>query len=34
MKKLINAPDDYVTDLLAGMGAAHPELVRVHLAPN
>ena len=26
MKKLINAPEDVVTDALAGMAAAHPSL--------
>src|SRR5436305_13684486 len=26
MKKLINSPDDVVTDALRGMAAAHPEL--------
>ncbi len=29
MKKLINSPEDVVTDALAGMAAAHPDLLRV-----
>jgi phosphoenolpyruvate---glycerone phosphotransferase subunit DhaK len=29
MKKLINRPEDIVTEELAGLGAAHPDLVRV-----
>jgi phosphoenolpyruvate---glycerone phosphotransferase subunit DhaK len=29
MKKLINAPEDVVTDALRGMAAAHPDLLRV-----
>ncbi|MDR3279616.1 MAG: dihydroxyacetone kinase subunit DhaK [Synergistaceae bacterium] len=29
MKKLINKVDDVVTESLAGMGAAHPDLIRV-----
>ncbi len=33
MKKLINAPDHVVDEALAGMLAAHPELIRVE-APN
>ncbi len=33
MKKLINAPDNVVDEALAGMAAAHPDLVRVE-APN
>ena len=31
MKKLINAADDVVTDALRGMGAAHPDLLRIDL---
>jgi dihydroxyacetone kinase-like protein len=34
MKKLINAPDDFVTELMEGMAAAHPELLRAAYAPN
>ncbi len=29
MKKFINAPDDIVQESLAGLGAAHPDLVRI-----
>src|SRR6266481_549418 len=29
MKKFINAPDDVVQESLAGLGAAHPDLVRI-----
>ena len=31
MKKLINAPGDVVKESLAGLGAAHPDLVRIDL---
>ncbi|HEY3229341.1 MAG TPA: dihydroxyacetone kinase subunit DhaK [Roseiflexaceae bacterium] len=34
MKKLINSPETVVTDELAGVAAAHPELVRVHFDPD
>jgi dihydroxyacetone kinase-like protein len=34
MKKLINKPDDVVTEELQGIAAAHPDLVNVHLNPN
>ena len=34
MKKLINRPDDVVTEELQGIAAAHPDLVRVHHDPN
>src|SRR5689334_22570685 len=34
MKKLINRPQDVVTDALRGMAAAHGELVRVNFEPN
>jgi dihydroxyacetone kinase-like protein len=34
MKKLINKPEDVVTDALEGMAAAHPDLVRVNFDPN
>jgi len=29
MKKLINSPDRVVDEALAGMAAAHPDLVRI-----
>ena len=34
MKKLINKPEDVVTEELEGIAAAHPELVRVQFNPN
>ena len=34
MKKLINQPDDVVTEALQGIAAAHADLVRVHFDPN
>ncbi len=34
MKKLINKPDDVVTEALAGLAAAHADLVRVQFNPN
>ncbi len=34
MKKLINRPEDVVREELLGIGAAHPDLVQVHLDPN
>src|ERR671931_2465625 len=34
MKKLINQPDDVVTEELEGIAAAHPDLVRVNFGPN
>src|ERR671931_1720541 len=34
MKKLINQPDDVVTEELQGIAAAHPDLVRVNFGPN
>src|SRR5881409_3616470 len=34
MKKLINKPDDVVTEALQGMAAAHPDLLRVSFGPN
>ncbi|HBY98094.1 MAG TPA: dihydroxyacetone kinase subunit DhaK [Chloroflexi bacterium] len=34
MKKLINEPQNVVEEALAGMAAAHPELIRVHFDPN
>jgi dihydroxyacetone kinase-like protein len=34
MKKLINKPEDVVTEALQGIAAAHPDLVSVHFEPN
>jgi dihydroxyacetone kinase-like protein len=34
MKKFINQIDDILAESLTGFGAAHPDLVRVHLEPN
>lgn len=34
MKKLINNPDDVVKESLAGVAAAHGDLVKVHYDPN
>ncbi len=34
MKKLINTPDDVVTEALHGIAAAHPHLVDVHFNPH
>ena len=34
MKKLINKPEDVVTEELQGIAAAHPDLVKVHFDPN
>jgi phosphoenolpyruvate---glycerone phosphotransferase subunit DhaK len=34
VKKLINRPEDVVTEELQGIAAAHPDLVRVNFAPN
>jgi phosphoenolpyruvate---glycerone phosphotransferase subunit DhaK len=34
MKKLINRPEDVVTEELRGIAAAHPDLVRVEFGPN
>jgi dihydroxyacetone kinase-like protein len=34
MKKLINKPEDIVRENLAGMAAAHPDIVKVHFEPN
>ena len=34
MKKLINKVDDLVPESLAGLGAAHPDLVRIDTANN
>jgi phosphoenolpyruvate---glycerone phosphotransferase subunit DhaK len=34
MKKLINKPEDVVTEALQGIAAAHPDLVKVHFDPN
>jgi dihydroxyacetone kinase-like protein len=34
MKKLINSPENVVTEALQGMEAAHPDLLKVHFDPN
>ena len=34
MKKLINQVENVVTEQLAGMAAAHPDLIKVHFEPN
>jgi len=34
VKKLINKPDDVVTEALQGTAAAHPDLVEVHFDPH
>jgi dihydroxyacetone kinase-like protein len=34
MKKLINKPEDVVTEALQGIAAAHADLVKVHFNPN
>src|ERR671922_299627 len=34
MKKLINKPEDVVTEALQGMAAAHPDLIKVNFEPN
>jgi phosphoenolpyruvate---glycerone phosphotransferase subunit DhaK len=34
VKKLINKPEDVVTEELQGIAAAHPDLVRVQIGPN
>ncbi|MGH7463115.1 MAG: dihydroxyacetone kinase subunit DhaK, partial [Longimicrobiales bacterium] len=34
MKKLINKPEDIVTEEMQGIAAAHPDLVKVHFDPN
>ncbi|MBP8251772.1 MAG: dihydroxyacetone kinase subunit DhaK, partial [Herpetosiphon sp.] len=34
MKKLINSPDSVVHDALAGMAAAHPDLIKVMYDPD
>jgi phosphoenolpyruvate---glycerone phosphotransferase subunit DhaK len=34
MKKLINKPDDVVTEALQGLAAAHPDLVKVQFNPD
>jgi phosphoenolpyruvate---glycerone phosphotransferase subunit DhaK len=34
VKKLINKPEDVVTEELRGIAAAHPDLVNVHFNPN
>ncbi len=34
MKKLVNRPEDFVRESLEGMALAHPDLIKVHFAPN
>ena len=34
MKKLINDPQNVVVESLAGLAAAHPDILKVHLDPN
>lgn len=34
MKKLINQPEDFVRETLAGMAIAHPDLIKVNFEPN
>jgi phosphoenolpyruvate---glycerone phosphotransferase subunit DhaK len=34
MKKLINKPEDVVTEELRGMAAAHPDVIKVHFGPD
>src|SRR5512147_265929 len=34
MKKLINKPEDVVTEALGGMAVAHSDLIKVHYNPN
>ena len=34
MKKLVNKPEDFVQESLEGMALAHPDLIKVHFAPN
>jgi dihydroxyacetone kinase-like protein len=34
VKKLINKPEDVVTEALQGMAAAHPDLIKVNFGPN
>ncbi len=34
MKKLINNPQDFVTESLEGMAVAHPDLIKVNFAPT
>lgn len=34
MKKLINTPEHVVKEMLEGMAAAHPDLIKVHFDPN
>ena len=31
MKKLINQPEDFVSESLAGMAVAHPDLLKVNM---
>ncbi len=34
MKKLINKPEDVVRESLAGMAAAHSDIIKAHFEPN
>ena len=34
MKKLINKPEDFVPECMAGMVLAHPDLIKAHFDPN
>lgn len=34
MKKLINSPENVVKEMLEGMVAAYPDLIKVHFSPN
>jgi len=34
VKKLINRPDDLVSEQLEGIALAHPDLVKVNFDPN
>jgi dihydroxyacetone kinase-like protein len=34
MKKLINQPEDFVRESLAGMAVAHPDLLKVNFEPK
>ena len=34
MKKLINSPENVVLESISGLGAAYPDLIKVHFNPN
>src|SRR6201989_1697417 len=34
MKKLINSPENVVLESISGLGAAFPDLIKVHFNPN